>query len=109
MPRTERAYVKAFGDRVRQMRKLRKLSQEKLGELAGISTNFVSEIELGKGNPSITVIRKLATGLQTTAAFLIDGEHEDTATREVNALLASRSAVERQMVLRLVRALFAGS
>lgn len=39
----------------------RKISQEKLAELADISRNYVSDIERVKGNPSFDILCKIAT------------------------------------------------
>ena len=48
---------------LRSIRTRKKLSQEKLGELAGVSWTYVSEIERGNRTPSIPIIEKLAKAL----------------------------------------------
>jgi transcriptional regulator with XRE-family HTH domain len=48
---------------LRSIRMRKKLSQEKLGELAGVSWTYVSEIERGNRTPSIPIIEKLAKAL----------------------------------------------
>lgn len=53
----------AFGQALRRMRKAKGLSQEALALEAGIERNFVSLIELGRNQPSITTIFKLANAL----------------------------------------------
>jgi transcriptional regulator with XRE-family HTH domain len=47
-----------LSERVREFRVRAKLSQEELGELMGVSGNYVSMIELGKKSPGST-LRKL--------------------------------------------------
>ncbi len=49
-----------FGKRVRQLRLKKKLSQERLAELAGLHVTFVGAIERGKRNLSLVTIVKLA-------------------------------------------------
>jgi transcriptional regulator with XRE-family HTH domain len=52
-----------FGTRLMQLRKDRKMSQEKLAELSDLNRPYISAIEQGKRNISLEVIEKLAKGL----------------------------------------------
>jgi len=52
-----------FGKQLIQMRKDRKMSQEKLAELAELNRPYISAIERGKRNISLEVIEKLAQAL----------------------------------------------
>jgi transcriptional regulator with XRE-family HTH domain len=62
-----------FGERVRQLREARKLSQEKLAQAADLTTSFVSTLERGRKTPSLTTVLKLARGLEVDAAELFAG------------------------------------
>jgi transcriptional regulator with XRE-family HTH domain len=57
-------------ENVRTLRKLRKMSQKTLGELAGVDQAFISRIEKGEGNPSLDVIRALAAALKVSPGEL---------------------------------------
>ena len=46
----------AVGDNIRLERLRRKLTQEKLAELSGITQKYLNYIEKAKVNPSITVV-----------------------------------------------------
>jgi transcriptional regulator with XRE-family HTH domain len=61
-----------FGDRVRELRLQRKLSQEKLAELANLHRNYVGGIERGERNVSLLNIVKLARGLKVRPTKLIE-------------------------------------
>jgi transcriptional regulator with XRE-family HTH domain len=61
-----------FGQIVRERRVEAGLSQEALADQAGLHRTFISMIERGTRNPSLEVIRKLARGLRTTAASLVE-------------------------------------
>lgn len=74
-----------MGQRIYNLRKERKLSQMKLGEMVGISKNSVSNIELGKQLCSSVNLENLARILGTTSSFLIygiDNEPENSCLEE---------------------------
>ncbi len=54
------------GRRLRELRKLKGLSQEQMAELAGVNGKYYSEVERGKRNMSIKVMEKIATNLGIT-------------------------------------------
>lgn len=68
---SEASLLRALGKRVRELRKERSYSQEKLAELAGIHENHVRRIEGGTANPSFIVLVKLAKALSVPAAELL--------------------------------------
>jgi DNA-binding XRE family transcriptional regulator len=61
-----------FGDRVRELRLQRKLSQEKLAEMAELHRNYVGGVERGERNVSLLNIVKLARGLKVKPTKLIE-------------------------------------
>lgn len=63
--------AEAFGVVVRELRIECGLTQEQLGFEAGIRRTFVSVLELGQQQPTLTTIFKLAPALGITPAALI--------------------------------------
>lgn len=56
--------VKRFGERIRQLRLQKKLTQERLAERAGLHLTFISLVERGRFNASLKSINKLSKGLK---------------------------------------------
>ncbi len=65
----------AFGKVLRQRRKQLGLTQEQLALEANVQRNYVSLIERGINQPTITIVFKLATALGCSPAELV-GEVE---------------------------------
>lgn len=55
--------LRLLGDRIREMRKERGLSQEALAEMADIHVNHLRRVELGQANPTYLVLLRLASAL----------------------------------------------
>ena len=60
-----------------RLRREKGWSQEELGDQAGMHRTYVSGVERGVRNPTITVVAKIAAGLGCTIGALVD--RSDTA------------------------------
>ena len=67
----EREKLQIFGATVRKRRTEQGISQESLATLAGLHRTYISMLERGIRNPSLTVILQLAEALGTKASTLI--------------------------------------
>ncbi|WP_461102192.1 helix-turn-helix domain-containing protein [Spirosoma koreense] len=66
-----------FGQTLKELRKAKGLSQEDLAEKLGVRSGkqTISNWELGKNEPTLSDIRKIAEVLGTTVGYLVDGEN----------------------------------
>jgi len=62
--------LQLLGKRIKEERKKRELTQEKLAELSGVTNTFISFIESGNKNASLKTIKKIADALQITLSDL---------------------------------------
>lgn len=70
-------YELPFGAALRRLRLAAGMTQEQLGLEAGVQRNFISLIELGQNQPTISTIGKLAKALGMLASALVaEAEHE---------------------------------
>ena len=80
-----------FGATVERLRKATHLTQEQLAGAAGLTTNYVSDIERGKKVPSLTTILRLADGLSVAPADLLaDFRAQSSAPTAPSTSRASR-------------------
>lgn len=73
--------MRIFGDIVRSHRLLLGVSQEELAHQAGLHRTYISMLERGIRNPSLTVILQLAQALDVKASSLI-ADYEERLTTE---------------------------
>ena len=75
MRKTRRGTAQAeeFGRRVRATRRHNRVSQEKLGELAGLHRTYVGHLERGEVNPSLYNVIRIADALGVDPAELVHG------------------------------------
>jgi transcriptional regulator with XRE-family HTH domain len=62
-----------LGRRVRKLREGRSLSLKQLAAKASVSESFISQVERGVANPSVSSLRRIADGLSTSIGALFEG------------------------------------
>lgn len=75
---------KSLGEKIREGRKIKKLTQQQLAELADISTTFLGEIERGKKMPGLNVLIQIINALDISADWLLRDEVESSKTIVLN-------------------------
>lgn len=63
--------VVILAETVRQLRECRGLDQKQLAGLVKTSHSRISDIENGKGNPTLETLQRLAVALGTTVEYLV--------------------------------------
>ena len=67
-----------FGDRLRKLRKERKLTQKELATLVGVKNSVISFYEVGDRTPSLEVLIKLSKALRISTDVLLGIEKSET-------------------------------
>ena len=65
---------KKFGDKLRQIRKQKKISQEELAFRAKLHRTYVSDVERGSRNISIKNVEKIAKALDVSLPDLFNNK-----------------------------------
>jgi len=107
----DKEYLQLLGNRVRDFRKAMGLTQEKLAELAGISPTYVSNIEIGKYNVTVCVIKRISASLHVPAAQLFDfnsGKVERDELIKTVVEIKSLNSKEQKLILETIKGMLAG-
>jgi transcriptional regulator with XRE-family HTH domain len=62
------------GERIRDIREKKKMTQDRLAEAAGISKGFLSDVENNKRNISAKTLLQIANALGASVDYLLQGE-----------------------------------
>jgi transcriptional regulator with XRE-family HTH domain len=90
-----------LGRRVREERERRGLSLSVLAERSGVSRSMLNEVERGNKAPTVLVLDRIATGLETSIARLVADEREDRVIllhREEQRVARDASGWERRIL-----------
>lgn len=77
----QQTVAELFGASLRRIRTDKGLSQERVAELTGLSTNFVGEMERGLKAPGLVVIVRLARALGVSVQELLADFTDVTVSR----------------------------
>jgi transcriptional regulator with XRE-family HTH domain len=91
----------SIGDRIREIREAKKLTQEQLAEKALMSKGFLSEIENGKRNVSSEYLLRIANSLCASVDYLLRGTTDvsGNGTRESIVIPAELSEAAEKLNL----------
>ncbi len=98
--------AKLLGERIRRIRKEKGLSQEQLGELAGLSEKYIGQVERGEKNLTIESQYKIAHGLNLSLEELfrsLDPIVREDALGELLELLSNRPKADQSMILEVAK------
>ncbi len=108
-----RKELKLIGSRIRGFRKAKGLTQEKLAELANLHPTFVSEIENGKANYSISSLLSISSALKVSPTELFPfktGKKEITEEFEfklakISKMLQEKDAGTQEKIFKILELL----
>jgi XRE family aerobic/anaerobic benzoate catabolism transcriptional regulator len=93
-------FLEELGHRLRERRKLQGLSQEQLGQLARLSTRYISQIEAGRGNLSILRLLELTRALGVPLHEVVQPNKWQPIVSLIGLRGAGKSTVGRELARR---------
>lgn len=98
-----------LGARIKELRKLRGLSQEKLAEMINIDPKHLSRIEVGRSFPSMDTLSGMAISLQVELKDFFEFTHlkksSQEITKDICSLIKEVGEEKQRFILKIVRAM----
>lgn len=106
--------VKFVGMNIREIRKMRKLTQEELSEKSGLQTSFLAGVERGDRNITLETLEKIINGLEVDAKTLFSFNNlvpDDHFNKKeiidlIINLLVDRNLNEAKLIYNITKGIF---
>ena len=99
--------VKIVGERIRMYRTRKNLSQDALGDIAGLHGKYIGQLERGEKNATLVSIEKVARALELPLEKLFEnivlGETYNANLQECYNLIAPLPDKEQRAMLELIK------
>src|SRR5713226_8302177 len=103
-PQQEHAYLSRLGERVRAWRTEHGMTRKALSLACGVSERYLAQLESGRGNISVLLLRKVARAMGVTVEHLVR-EEEGAARSGRIALIGLRGAGKSTLGEKLAQSL----
>ena len=99
--------AKAVGQRIRNYRTKKGLSQEKLAELSGCHPTYIGQLERGEKNATLESIERITAALGITLSKLFekqDGQESDTKDIPLACydLISTKNPIEQEQLYNIL-------
>jgi transcriptional regulator with XRE-family HTH domain len=98
---------KQLGARIKELRKIRKLTQEQLAEMVDVDSKHLSRIEVGGSYPSIDTLVKMSAALKYEVMDFFDYDHRVPDKKQlmesIVRLLREAQQEQLRIILRIIR------
>ena len=97
-----------LGERIKEIRKTRKMTQNELAEIINVDPKYISKIETSSGTPSLDVLENIASALKVEVSSLFETNHlksKDELDKEIMATLKTLDLKETKLVYSIINAI----
>ena len=98
--------AKIIGQRIRNYRTQKGLSQEKLAELAGCRPTYIGQLERGEKNATLESVEKIASAMDISLSELFDKLGKsggDNIAAKCYDLVASKNEAEQKQLYKMLQ------
>ena len=71
-----------FGNKVQMLRRNHNISQESLAAILKVNRNYLSRVETGKSEPTLSIIKEIAKYFEVDVATLMDISNASVSSEE---------------------------
>lgn len=93
--------IEESGKRIAELRKEKKLTQEGLVEVIGMSHKTINSIKKGKKGTSIDTLVLIAEALDTTMDYIVTGKKDENS--ELSRIFQGLSNDKKELALRIFK------
>lgn len=96
-----------LGSRIKELRKIKGLSQEQLADIVDLDPKYVSFIECGRNAPSLETMDNIAKALKVEIKDLFEFAHLQAGgvkVEEIEKLLEGADEEKKRTIMKIVRA-----
>ena len=102
---------KSFGTRIAKIRAKMKLSAFEFGGMVGLTSGQVTDIEKGRGNTTLLVLNRIASGLDMTVSELLADEEivlpdQDIRLNRIIAIAKTLSDTTKEEAATILKSLW---
>lgn len=98
--------VKIIGQRIRNYRTQKGLSQERLAELAGCHPTYIGQLERGEKNATLESVEKIASAMDISLSELFDKlgkSGSNNIAAKCYDLVASKNEAEQKQLYKMLQ------
>ena len=98
--------AKIIGQRIRNYRTQKRLSQEKLAELAGCHPTYIGQLERGEKNATLESVEKVASAMDISLSELFDKlgkSGSNNIAAKCYDLVASKNEAEQKQLYKMLQ------
>lgn len=104
------AVTKLIGKNIRDVRLRKKITQERLADLAGINPKYLGEIERGEKSPTAVVVQRIVVALETPLCSILSANGcpcSDSGLPDmISELLAGKEAEQMKKAMKILTVFF---
>lgn len=96
-----------LGARIKELRKVKNMTQERLAEMVDVDPRYISFIEVGRNSPSLETMESIARALDVEIKDLFEFTHLQAGgikTEEIEKLLEGVGEEKKRTIIKIIRA-----
>ena len=97
-----------IGQRIREVRCSKRLTQEYVGNMAGVNSTHISNIELNKVKVSLSTLVRICNAMDITVDYLLENEYHNPVSvleKEIFNAIKDMPKEKQEVILRIARVL----
>ena len=95
---------KSFAEKLKSLRKYKRITQEKLAEMVDLDVRHIARLEAGEGLPTVTTLLKFCSAFDVTPNDLLSYDknvYKDNLKSDINDMLKLAKPEQLELITKL--------